>query len=137
MRKRHTLTNASARYKGQAGFSLVEVLVAVVLLSIVMVGLVGYAGYAAGMMRASKERSVASIIGREKLDEVIAMPYDSAVVGASTELVQAGRYSAYVTTAVTERESQDDLKDVIVSVANEQGRELQRFQVSIQRRWGQ
>ncbi len=138
MAKGHRVTSASAVCKARAGFTLVEVMVAVMLLGGVMIALAGTAGYAARMLHRSKSLSLASMVGREKAEDIMALPYDSTDVGTTTKTVQLGYWNMILTTVVTQRETESlsDLKDVVVSVANMEGKELQRFQVAIQREWG-
>ncbi len=139
MARGHRVPSASAVCKARAGFTLVEVMVAVMLLGGVMIALTGTAGYAARVLHRSKSLSVASMIGREKAEDIMALPYDSTDVGTTTKTVQLGHWSMVLTTVVTQRETENlnDLKDVVVSVTNMEGKELQRFQVAVQREWAQ
>ena len=117
------------------GFTLVEVVVSVMLLSTVLLGLAGTASMGGRELRRSREASLATIVGRERIEEIMSAPFNDAATGSSTETVDIGKSHFVVTVAVAEREGTDGLKDVVVSVSNPSGRELQRFVVSIQKKW--
>jgi prepilin-type N-terminal cleavage/methylation domain-containing protein len=121
---------------GSAGFTLIEVLVAVTLLGTVLIGLAATANMGAREIQRSKQLSIATIVGREVVDRVIALPFDSTPVGTNMLEVTSGKSTYYVATTVAQRAGFDDLRDVTVSVVTPGGRELRRYNVSIQPEWG-
>ncbi len=123
----------AATLRGRGGFTLIEVMVATALLGTVLIGMAATASMGAREMRRSKAISVATVMAREAIDEIMAKGYDDASPGATEKDADAGRFQLKVVTSIQERTDANDLKDVTVSVVDPRGRELQRFTVAIQR----
>ncbi len=128
--------------RGRAGFTIVEVVVAIVLLSITVMSLSSFTFYTARQVHRSKMTSLATILAREVVDEARAAKFDDLKVGSSVDSVSIGVVSLYATTVVGYATDDlgapmDNLKFVKVSVAELSGGELQRFETYIHRGVGQ
>ncbi len=124
---RHASVGALAGASRCAGFTLIEIMVATVLLGSVLIGLMSAATLGAREIRNSKLNSVAIIKAREAIDDIAAKGFDNVPTGLVTKDADAGRFALQVATLVTLRPGLGDIKDVRVSVIDAKGKELQRF----------
>jgi prepilin-type N-terminal cleavage/methylation domain-containing protein len=118
--------------RSDRGFTLVEIVVAIAILSIAVVGLAGFALISSRALYRSKELSVGTIVAHEALDSLRSQPYAALPAGTATRTLTSGAFSFFVTTTIT----QDPrplvrLKQVLVSVVGRTGREVQRLQSSV------
>lgn len=69
---------------GAAGFTVVELIVAIVLLSVVVVSLAAASLYSSKALRRSSEELRASELVQGELERLLSLPYDSLVDGSRT-----------------------------------------------------
>ncbi len=120
--------------RGRAGFTIIEVVVAIVLLSISVMSLSSFTFYTARQVHRSKMLSLATIVAREAVDEARALDFADLNVGSSVDSVSIGKAVFFATTVVSSVET--NLKFVIVSVTEPSGKELQRFETHIHKGGG-
>ncbi len=126
MIRRHPPVASSKR-----GFTLVEIIVAIAILSIAVVGLAGFALISSRALVRSKELSVATIVAHEALDSLRSQPFDALAEGYATRSLTSGAFSFSVTTTVAnDARPLVRLKMVTVSVVAS-GREVQRLQSAV------
>lgn len=87
---------------GTRGFTVVELIVAVVLLSVVVLGLSAAALYTSRALRGSSEQLRASEFFQTELERLLSLPYDSVVSGSRT--LPEGTASWTVVDSVTFRQ---------------------------------
>lgn len=116
---------AAPHQRRQAGASLVEVMVALVILGMALLGTGGFFVYAFGQMAELKIRRVALEMASAELDRMLAADYSDVVSGTQTNIALAG-YTATVDTAATEKSAGSPThyyKEVVVTVSwQKQGR---------------
>lgn len=117
------------RTRARAGYSLVEVMVAIVLLAITVSSLAGWMLAASGNRRKQDYRAVARIAGQERLDSVRTRPFSSLMDGTTTTTATVGRLPLKITTAI--EPSSATLKIVRVTVRTENGGFLQEFVTAV------
>ena len=137
---RHTLLGSFRRRRpcgGQAtrgtrsparprrGFSLVEIVVAIVMLSFMATGLTSYNIYVARSRIVAKQRALGLIAAQEAIDVVRSQPFDSIAVGTVNVVSTLGRIPLTVITNI--ELTQPNLKLVKVVVKNPQGKVVQNF----------
>jgi prepilin-type N-terminal cleavage/methylation domain-containing protein len=117
----------------ERGFTLAEVVVAISLMSVVVVGLSGFGYISSRALLRSKELSVATIVAHEALDSLRSQPFASLVAGYHTSSVTSGLFAFSVTSTVTDdtRPQVRLLKQVVVTVTNSQGRVVQHLQSAV------
>lgn len=90
---RCNLTRISSAGSNDNGFTLVEVMIAMVVLMTGMLGVLGMQYYAVGGNAASKEMRVATNISQQLIEQFNAVPYASLASGSDTEPVPANETS--------------------------------------------
>jgi prepilin-type N-terminal cleavage/methylation domain-containing protein len=117
---------------GERGFTLAEVVVAISLMSVVVVGLSGFAFVSSRSLLRSKKLSVATIAAHETLDSLRSLPYASLNDGNYYGYRTSGMFTFNITTSVvTDTMPQVRmLKHVLVSVISD-GRILQQLSSSV------
>jgi prepilin-type N-terminal cleavage/methylation domain-containing protein len=115
--------------RGRGGFSLVEIMVAMLLLAITVTSLTAYTGFVANARLAAKARSLGSIAAQEAIDAVRSQSFDSIAVGTTYVESTVGRLPLTVTTAITLAKPAMKLVTVTVSITG--GQEVQSFITAI------
>jgi prepilin-type N-terminal cleavage/methylation domain-containing protein len=117
----------------QRGFTLAEVIVAIALLSVVVVGLSGFGFISSRALLRSKELSVATIAAHERLDSLRSLPYASLVAGNTTTSMTSGKFAFTVQTTITVDTMPQVrmLKHVFVAVVNSHGQVVQQMTSSV------
>jgi prepilin-type N-terminal cleavage/methylation domain-containing protein len=112
------------------GFTLVEVMVSMLLLSIVAVSLASFISVTARSSRLAESRASAALVARQELDRLKATPFDRLRVGSSSEKESVeGRVFRVVSIV---QQPRPELKTVIVSVSEWRGeQELQRLRSAV------
>jgi prepilin-type N-terminal cleavage/methylation domain-containing protein len=82
---------------GRAGFTLIEVIAALVIFAVAVMLAAGLTGALAVQMRDSALRSQVVVRAQQRLDSISLRPYDSVPVGARTDTVQL-QGKAYLST---------------------------------------
>jgi len=126
------LTQGKRRHRGvrggECGASLVEVMVALVVLAVALLGTGSFFVYAFGQMEELKTKRIALELASAELDRMLAVDYSDVVSGTQSG-VTLGDYTATVTTVVTERSAGSpayDYREVVVTVSwQKQGRALE------------
>ena len=105
--------------------TLVEVLIAMVLLGIAMVGTAGFFVHSIELIDAAKGRRIALEMVSSRMDQLLASDFDD-VVDATETGVQVGQWDATMTTAVTTcTEGSAQYKEVAVTAAWTRGAQAQ------------
>ena len=117
----------------EGGFTLAEVVVAIGLMSVVVVGLSGFGLISSRSLIRSKELSVATITAHETLDSLRSLPYASINAGSSSGSHTTGKFVFTVNTTVTVDTLPGIhlLKHLVVSVVNTRGRTVQRMESAV------
>lgn len=111
------------------GFSLVEVVVATVLLAVSALGLAAYSGTTLQHIFLSNQLSVATVVAREQADSLRALPFDSVAVGQSGFSGKYDRFNFSITRTVEQPSSR--LKTVRIRVFDPSGRIVEDFRVGL------
>jgi len=77
------------------GFTLIEVLVAIFILSIGVLSVFGIFPLGIQIVGSSKMASVAVYLGEAKIEETIFIPYEQISIGTTTELALPSPFSSY------------------------------------------
>lgn len=64
-------------YRGEGGFTLVEVIVAVVILSVGILALAGTTGHVFGRLTSAGAKTERSVLHQQMIEEIRALPFDS------------------------------------------------------------
>jgi len=83
------------KFKISNGFTLIEVLVAIFILSIGVLSVFGIFPLGIQIIGSSKMASVAVYLGEAKIEETIFIPYEQISIGTTTESVLPSPFSAY------------------------------------------
>ena len=110
---------------GRGGFTLVEVLIAVVILSLGLLALMAFSTYTAREYTRSSKISMATTLAREEIDSLRALPYADLELGDDTYTATAGSLQLWVTRVVEKPKT--NLKKITVAVVDEQSDEVQRY----------
>ena len=113
----------------RAGYSLVEAMVAIVLLAITVASLAGWMLAASGNRRKQDYRAMARIAGQERIDSVRTLAFGSLSNGTTTSTATVGRLPLRITTVV--EPSGTTLKIVRVTVRADNGDFLQEFVTAV------
>jgi type II secretion system protein I len=117
------------------GFSLMEVLVALTIASLSLAALARSARTVVQARRASERQQVATLIGEQRLEELIATGADSLAARRDTETIDDGAGEFRVETRV-ERGPNDTLWLLAVDVAPSPDGAPVRLQTLLRRSWG-
>ncbi len=104
---------------------MVELIVAISLLSVSLVGLTSFSFFSARSIHYSKARSLGTVIAREEIDELRTQPFDSLSVGSTVDTVAVGSWNFTVITVIGLRAA--NLKTIEVTIVDSNNREVQRF----------
>lgn len=115
--------------KRPGGFTLVEIVVAIMLLTLVATTLAGYMSIASRSRVLAKQRALALVAAQEAIDIVRSTPFDAVVAGTQVVTSSIGNITVTVTTTI--EISKPKLKLVGVRVRNAGGTELQYFRTAI------
>lgn len=117
----------------ERGFTLAEVIVAIALMSVVVVGLSGFGFISSRALLRSKELSVATIAAHERLDSLRSLPYASLLEGNTTSSVTSGKFAFTLATSIVidTMPQVRMLKHVVVAVVNSHGRVVQTMYSSV------
>ena len=119
----------SRRASGRRGFTLVEIMVAVILLGIMATGLAGFTGYVGKSRVLGKQRSFALVVAQEAIEDARSRPFASTVVGTTTTTKSVGRFPLTVTTIIVD--NGPNMRVVQVKVMNAGMNELERFTTTV------
>ena len=109
--------------------SLIEVMVAVVLIAVAAVCVASYALNVSRVRYVSKQKSISLIAAQEAIDSIRALGYDYTTTGWQQRVSTVGKIPLTVNTQVTQ--SGTRMKLVDVAVYNSNGTLLQRFITSV------
>ena len=127
---RNRQTNGVARRSlKRRGFTLVEVLVAVMLLGMMATGLASFTGYVGKTRLIGKQRSLALVVAQEAIEDARSNSFANTVPGTTTTSTTIGRFPMTVTTTIAT--NGPAMKVVQVSVKNTRNTELQRFTTTV------
>ena len=93
------------------GFSLVEVLVALVVLSIGILAVMGMAGSSVALVRSGFNLTNSTLAAQQVLDTYLITPFDSISVGSNADTVALGDQSYIVASTVTDVSAQLSTED--------------------------
>ena len=124
MAKRKT-RKKPGRVRNRDGFTLVELIVAVTLLSVALVPMASFMFYSARSVHRSKATALGTVLAREHIDELRTIPYDSIPLGSAVDTASIGTWRFAIITQVTSRTA--TLKEILVRVTDSNGREVERF----------
>lgn len=110
---------------GRGGFTLVEVLISVVILSLGLLALMAFSTYTAREYTRSRKVSMATTLAREAIDSLRSLPYADLDEGDATYTATAGSVQLWVTRVVEKPKT--NLKKITVAVVDEQSEEVQRY----------
>jgi len=121
------------RRRSEGGFTLVEVVVAFTLISVIMLGVAAYGLVATRSLVRSKKLSVATVVAHQTLDSLRQLPFNTLTLGTATKTIATGKFSFYVTTSVVASDSLalPRLKTVTVSIVDNAGHEVQRLRSAL------
>lgn len=111
--------------RGGAGFTIVEVLVAAVILSLGLVALMSFSSYTVKEFNQSKKISMATTLARQELDSLRALAYEDLELGDATYMATEGAVQLWVTRVVEKPKA--NLKKVTVAVVDDDSKEYQRY----------
>lgn len=123
MKRQPQASTALCRNRG--GFTLVELVVAITLLSVSLIGLSSFSLFSARSLHSSKAKSLATVLAREKIDELRTVPFDSLWVGTASDTVAVGSWNFTVLTVIGLQTSK--LKTIDVTIVDSNNREVQQF----------
>jgi prepilin-type N-terminal cleavage/methylation domain-containing protein len=106
-----------AKFRCKRGFTLIEVLVAIVVLS---VGLLGVAGLTIGIIKGnlySKSVTSATLVGEQKIEAIQRVGYTNANTLAGTDTTSMGGTTYTRVTSVTNATPTTNMKTVTVTVS--------------------
>ena len=83
------------KFKNPNGFTLIEVLVAIFILSIGVLTIFGIFPLGIQIARSSEMATIAVYLGETKIEEVISTPYEEIFVGATTDSSLPPPFSSY------------------------------------------
>jgi prepilin-type N-terminal cleavage/methylation domain-containing protein len=113
------------RPASRGGFTLVEIVVAMLLVTIMATSLATYTGYLARQRMEAKQQAVAFVAAQEAIDVVRSKAFSTIPTGTSTTTSTIGRVPLTVTTLV--ELSTTRMKLITITVQNAQGKRLQYF----------
>ena len=116
---------STALGKNRGGFTIVELIVAISLLSVSMIGLTSFSYFSARSLHSSKARSLATVVAREEIDGLRTQPFDSLPVGSTSDTVSVGSWSFTVYTVIGLQSA--NLKTIDVTIMDANYREVQKF----------
>lgn len=102
-----------------------ELIVAISLLSVSLIGLTSFSLYSARSLHTSKARSLATVIAREEIDKLRTQPFDSLSVGSTTDTVAVGSWNFTVLTVIGLTSA--NLKSIDVTIMDSNNREVQQL----------
>jgi prepilin-type N-terminal cleavage/methylation domain-containing protein len=121
--------SVTRKSSGRRGFTLVEIMVAVMLLGVMATSLAGFTGYVGKSRVLGKQRSMALVVGQEALEDARSRSFASTVVGTVSVGKTIGRFPLTVTTTIAANGT--SMKLIEVSVRNAGSTELQHFTTTI------
>lgn len=113
----------------RAGFTLIEVIVAIMVIALGALALGAYTGLTTQSIYREKEINAATLVGREQMDSLRARAFSDLIVEQRTFTRRIGQFQLSV---VAQTDSlKPDLKTVSVKVNDSKGRLVQKFKTSI------
>ena len=109
----------------RSGFAMVELIMAITLLSFCLLGLTAFSFTALRSLNSSKAKSLGTVIAREEIDRLRTQPFDSLLVGTSLDTVAVGSMNFTVVTTIGLRDAK--LKTLDVRIVDFNNREVMRF----------
>ena len=129
MELRNRQTDGVSRRSSRRGFTLIEVMVAVILLGMMATGLAGFTGYVGKSRILGKQRSFALVIGQEAIEDARSRSFATTTDGTVTTSKSMDHFPMTVTTTIAANGL--NMKVVQVSVKNAGNNELQRFSTTV------
>jgi hypothetical protein len=103
----------------------VELIMAITLLSVSLIGLSSFSLFSARSLHSSKAKSLATVIAREEIDNLRTVLFDSLWVGIASDTVAIGSWTFTVVTEIGLQTSK--LKTIDVTIVDSNNREVQHF----------
>ena len=75
------MENLIKKQKNQTGFTLIEIMVAIMIIGVLMVGLLNAFPYAAGIIGQAKQETQAAYLAQEKIEELYQLGYNQIATG--------------------------------------------------------
>lgn len=130
MERRNRLNGRGTRStSGRRGFSLVEILVAIVLLGMMATGLATFTGYVGKSRVLGRQRSLALVVAQEAIEDARSRSFATTTDGTTTQTRTVARFPMSVTTTIAA--NGPSMKVVKVSVKNAGNHELQSFSTTV------
>lgn len=130
MELRNRQTNrVSRRPNGRRGFTLIEIMIAVLLLGMMATALATFTGYVGTSRVLGKQRSLALVVAQEAIEDARSRSFATTVNGTTTTSTTVSRFPMTITTTITP--SGPNMKVVQVSVRNSGNKELQKFTTTV------
>ena len=130
---RHGPPASSRRHRSartpRRGYSLIEIMVAMLLVALIATSLAAYNGYTARARQLSEQRGIALIAAQEAIDFVRSEAFDSIATGTRNVVSTVGKIQLTVITTI--QLATYNMKLVNVSVKNSQGKTLQTFVTAV------
>ena len=110
------------RLKDRGGFTLIEILIAVFILTVALIGLISVTVMIINGNDFSRRTTTATTLAKDRLEQVKRLPYNSVTAGTTTDYWNAdsttGSSGAYFTrtTTVTDNTPTANMKTVVVQV---------------------
>jgi prepilin-type N-terminal cleavage/methylation domain-containing protein len=115
--------------KPPRGYSLIEIMVAMLLVALIATSLAAFNGYTARARQLSQQRAVALVAAQEAIDIIRSAPFDSVTAGTFTVVSTVGKIPLTLVTTI--QVARYNLKLVNVAVKNTQGKTLQNFVTAV------
>lgn len=116
---------STALCENRGGFTMVELIVAISLLSVSLVGLTSFSFFSARSLHFSKAKSLGTVLAREQIDGLRTQPFDSLSVGSTSDTVAVGSWNFTVITVIGLQAT--NLKTIEVTIVDSNNREVQQF----------
>jgi prepilin-type N-terminal cleavage/methylation domain-containing protein len=130
MELRNRLNSRAIRSASKSrGFTLVEILVAIVLIGMMATALATFTGYVGKTRVLGRQRSLALVVAQEAIEDARSRSFANTTDGTTTTSRTVARFPMTVTTSIAS--SGASMKVVQVSVKNAGYTELQKFTTTV------
>jgi prepilin-type N-terminal cleavage/methylation domain-containing protein len=123
------INGVARRSLKRRGFSLVEVLVAVMILGMMATGMATFTGYVGKSRILGRQRSLALVVAQEAIETARSRPFAQTIEGTTVENVTVARFPLVVTTIVEAHGP--NMRTVKVAVRNSGSSQLQGFTTTV------
>jgi prepilin-type N-terminal cleavage/methylation domain-containing protein len=114
---------------GRRGFTLVEILVAIILLGLMATSLATFTGYVGKTRVLGRQRSLALVVAQEAIEDARSRSFATTTDGTTTQTKTVARFPMTVTTTIAA--NGPNMKVVSVSVKNAGNNVLQKFTTTV------